>query len=551
MFSTANNSKELIRNRMLKHALNYWNIRNTEDLDPMVKLILEALSTELYNLGNDLKDTEVRLLEKIANLLAPDFLTCPNAAHGILHAMPLEAQELLTESVHFYTQRKISSKQDETLDKTIDVFFTPVDRVKLFNAAVSYIATGSTLVSYDASFNKQQVAQTTSGRRMENNVLWVALTIDDRITNFNNLFFYFDWKNTEYELANLNYQLLPLSKWYINDQEINTAEGLPYDIPQGNEVTATHLSVDHDLLTLMEKDIKDHYNRKFIAIADERFNNINELKQTYPATFTNLFIESDLQQLDKKLIWIMIVFPAALQQDSLDDVNIYTNSIPVMNRQLNDLKYRLKAGSNIIPLKTSGLDQFLSVRSLADEGHQFRATPFRKMEEEEMGTYTLRKGGVERFDGRNAKEFISYLLELLRSESAAFSAYGNDFIASTLREMDQRIALMEQKTKVLANTTAEIPHYIIAKPYEGNDLIYAEYWTTLAETANLLRSGTRLQEYNSVKVKPDSLSLLTTTTGGKPAEARRKGECLQVRVNDKEQDSNERGYTQFVFLRIR
>ena len=186
-----------------------------------------------------------------------------------------------------------------------------------------------------------------------------------------------------------------------------------------------------------------------------------------------------------------------------------------MNRQLSELKYRLKRGSNIIPLKTTGLDQFLSVRSLADESHQFQSTPFRKMEEEETGTYTLRNGGVERFDGRNAKEFISYLLELLRSESAAFSAYGNDFIASTLKEMDQRIALMEQKTRILANSSAEIPHYIIAKPYEGNDLMYVEYWTTLAEAANNLRSGIRLQEYNGIKMRSESMFLLTTTTGGK------------------------------------
>jgi hypothetical protein len=148
----------------------------------------------------------------------------------------------------------------------------------------------------------------------------------------------------------------------------------------------------------------------------------------------------------------------------LDEVNVYTNTFPVMNRQLNDLKYRLKGGSNIIPLKTNGMEQFLSVRSLSDESHPYRSTPFRKIEEEETGTYTLRNGGVERFDGRNAKEFISYLLELLRSESAAFSAYGNDFIASTLREMNQRIALMEQKTRALVNSSGEIPHYIIAKP---------------------------------------------------------------------------------------
>ena len=500
---------------MLKHALNYWNIKNTEDLDPIVKLILEALSTELYNLGNDINDTEVRLLEKIANLLAPEFLTCPTAAHGILHASPVEVRETLLETTHFYTHKKISSKQDEVQDKNIDVFFTPVDRLKLVQANIAYLVSGNNLFAIDSSYHKQLAAQSTGGRRLDNNVLWLALKTDDRVSNINNLFFYWDWKNLEYEILNQNYQLLPLSKWYINDEEIKTTEGLPYEVKPGNDNIGRNLTLEYDLLSLMEKDIKNYYERKYITICDDRLNNISDLKQAYPSSFNDVFNEADLQKIEKKLLWLKIVLPAAVQQRSLDEVNIYTNSFPVMNRQLVDLKYRLKGGSNIIPLKTTGLEQFLSVRSLADESHQYQSTPFRKMEEDETGTYTVRKGGVERFDSRNAKELISYLLELLRSESAAFTTYGNDFIASTLREMDQRIALMQQKTKTLVNTTSEIPHYIIAKPYEGNDLFYTEYWTTLAETANIIRAGGLLQEYNSTKVKADSLFLLTTTTGGK------------------------------------
>ena len=515
MVLEVNNSKEVIRNRMLKHALNYWNIKNAEDIDPIVKLILEALSNELFNLGNDIKDTQVRLLEKIANLLAPEFLICPHPAHAILHAVPVEADEVLPETTHFYTQKKISSKQDETLDKSIDVFFTPVDKVRLFSANVSYTLSGSYLYAYDPSLNKQLAAQTINGNRIENNVLWIGLTIDERITNIDKLFFYLDWKNLEHELSNLNYQLLPLSKWYIDDQEMMTKEGVPYERKPENEINNRKKSIDRDMLSLLEQDIKNYYDRKFIAVFDDRLNKIHDLKQEYPSSFKNIFNEQDLQKINTKLLWIKVVFPAALRQGSLDEVYVYTNSFPVMNRQLNDLKYRLKGGSNIIPLKTTGLEQFLSVRSLSDESHQFKSTPFRNTEEEETGTYALRNGGVERFDGRNAKEFISYLLQLLRSESAAFSAYGNDFIASTLREMDQRIALMEQKTRAVANTVSEIPHYIIAKPYEGNNMIYAEYWTTLAEIPNGLRSGTRLQEYSGVKVKSGSLVLLSTTAGGK------------------------------------
>src|ERR1700712_2816672 len=101
--SEINDSKETIKNRMLRHALNYWSIKNTEDLDPIVKLILEALSAELYNLGNEIKDIQVRILEKIASLLAPEFLTSANPAHALMQASPAEPTELLTSMTSFYT----------------------------------------------------------------------------------------------------------------------------------------------------------------------------------------------------------------------------------------------------------------------------------------------------------------------------------------------------------------------------------------------------------------------------------------------------------------
>ena len=61
------------------------------------------------------------------------------------------------------------------------------------------------------------------------------------------------------------------------------------------------------------------------------------------------------------------------------------------------------------------------------------------------GTYTLRTGDVERFDSRNAMEYMNYLLELLRDESSAFAALGQDFVASQIKELNQNIAQLEQK----------------------------------------------------------------------------------------------------------
>ena len=88
--STEKYNKEQIRNRMLKYAAAFWGIKKAENFDPVVKLLLEALSNEVYMLGEDFTAIETRLLEKTARILTPGILTSPFPAHGIVHAYPIE-----------------------------------------------------------------------------------------------------------------------------------------------------------------------------------------------------------------------------------------------------------------------------------------------------------------------------------------------------------------------------------------------------------------------------------------------------------------------------
>lgn len=514
MISDINQSKEAIKNRMLRYALNYWNIKNVEDLDPMVKLLMEALAMELYNLGNEAKDTQVRILEKIAGLMAPDFLTAPSPAHAVLHATPIEAVEQLPKTASFFIQTKMASRQNEAADTAVQMHFTPVDAVQLFDVQMACMVTNGSLFVYESPFNRQVTARAGRGKLLENNTIWLGLRTNNKIENINGLFFYFDWKNMEPQLAQRTYQLLPLSKWFLEEKELLMHNGISYMAPPASD-PYQDIFLEYDTLAVLEKDNKLFYDPKYLSVAKQPFSNIRELKKPYPLSFKNIFAENDLQQLKENLLWIKVSFPATLQPDFLNEVQIYPNALPVMNRQLNDMKYRLKGGSNIVPLRTGAIDQFLSVRSITDEVHEYKPVPYRKMEEEETGTYTLRRGGIERFDDRNARELISYLLEMLRNENAAFAAYGYDFIATTLKEMNQKMSLMEQKTKSYLTANTEIPNYIIVKPFEGQDMMYTEYWTTMAESANNLRAGTKLQQGKGIRVKQDSLQLLTTTVGGK------------------------------------
>jgi hypothetical protein len=516
MSQTTHNTKDAITGRMVQHALRYWGIRDPDELDPVVKLILEALSSELYQFSNDIQNSETRILEKISDLLAPDMLTCPQPAHGILHAFPAEPWEKLAQNSHFSAQRKVASKPDGPLDSTLDFYFTPVETVHLFDVKVRYLATGNNLYSFNDFFNKSLVANSPGGKQTENYTLWLGLHINSRLDNINSLPFFFDWPNLDRSTYSQVYQLLSLTRWYVNEKELQFEPGLHYDIGLETDRSKESLFSDYDLLTIMERDIQNYYSNKYITVYGNSLQRSIGLKETYPSAFKAIFSDATLESLNEKLVWLKIVFPPKMQQQALNDIKVYTNAFPAMNRYLVDAKTRLRSGRNIIPLSNSSAGQFLAVRSVFDGVKQYKAVPYpeREQEQEDLGTFTVREGGMERFDKRNAQDIINYLMQLLRSESSAFSAYGQEFVAVLLKEMNQRIALMEQKVKASMRNIVETPQYIIVKPADKIEFMYVQYWTTMAEAANKIRSGTELQQHSGLSVKPGSVFLLTGTVGG-------------------------------------
>ncbi len=512
MFFDTNNSKEAIKTRMLRIALSYWETKNTDELDPLVKLLMEALSAEVYDVVNDIRNAEGRILEKMAHLLAPDLLTASSPSHAIIQALPGEPVEKLTSLDQFYIEKKIASKKDGPVDTSVDIYFTPVNNVVIYHVQVVQTFTGANLYSFDPAANKLLLGNAQNHQSNEC-CLWLGLSTQERIQTMNGLSFYFDLKNIDSGAADFLYQHLPFSQWYINNRQIGITPGL-YHAEQTATEPAAEI-VNTDLINSVQKNINTYYFKKFVTISDNSFTVTDELLQHYPAFFSTIFSDAVLQKLNKRLLWVKIVFPTSIQQDLLNEINIRPNAFPVMNCRRNEIRYRLRSGRNIIPIPNSPNESFLSVKSLSDGTISYKAIPYRKPGDEEMGTFTVRTGGLERFDSRNGREMINYLLELLRSESAAFSALGHDFIASTLREMNQFIALMEQKTSATLRDAAEVPCYIIVKPVENRELMYLEYWTTNMELANNLRSGTKLQQARGISVKPESLLLLTPTIGGK------------------------------------
>ncbi|MEX8547209.1 MAG: hypothetical protein V5804_06365 [Mucilaginibacter sp.] len=504
------NSKEDIRTRMLRNAMDYWGTTNINDMDPMVKLLVEALSAEIFNVSNDVKNLENRVLGKISRILASDYLTSALPSHAVLKTQPLENREVVNANNHFLYKRQVT-KDAGSKTEDIDVFFSPVGELDLYNLTIKYTCCGKNLYEHDeASMRRNTLLTTASNLTIAANELWIGIECAPGLTNLQNLALFFEW--SDFSANDDFYKLLSVVKCSLDEQELQTEPGLRYKEDQ--EINNRPVFYEQNVINLITRDIKEYYANRFITLTDDKLNDISSYLQTFPASFTGIFNASDLSRL-KPCVWIRISFPAAISAPVIDELQVSVNCIPIVNRRRHEQKYRLREINNIIPIKVAANDHFLSVGQLYDDKNvHYSEIPYTQAAQSFEGSYSIRNGGAERFDSRNAQQIIEYLFELLRDEKAAFSSYGNDFLNNILKALDQNLALIEKKSR---NSEAgrEMFNYLIIKPGNKATMLYLQYWTTLAGAANNIRRGSRLQQFETLKIKADSLRLMTTTVGGR------------------------------------
>jgi hypothetical protein len=501
------NTKEDIRTRMLRNAMDYWGTANINDIDPMVKLLIETLSTELFNVSNDVKNLENRVLSKISRILASDYLTSALPAHAVLKAQPIEAKEVLNTSNHFFYKRQ--STNENAKSGEADVFFSPVGDINLFNAKIRYTSNGRQLNEHDEN-SRQNSLLTGNVGVTDTNTLWIGIEAVAGLINLQNLALFFEWP--DYAINDDFYKLLSVVKCYVGDHELQIQPGLVYREDQ--DVKNRPVFYEQNVINLITRDIKEFYTNRFISLTDIRLTDVTNYTLAFPEAFTTTFNTSELSRL-KPCTWIKIVFPAAIAPHIIEELQVSVNCFPVVNRRQHEHKYRLREMNNIIPVKVAANDHFLSVKDLYDDRSvHYSEIPYTQANQSFEGSYSIRNGGAERFDSRNAQQLIEYLFELLRDEKAAFASYGTDFLNNILKTLEQNLALIEKKSR-LAENSRELLNYLIVKPAEKAGMLYLQYWTTLADAANNIRRGARLQQFEMLKIKTDSLRLMSTTVGGR------------------------------------
>ncbi|MGO4290998.1 hypothetical protein [Chitinophaga sp. RAB17] len=493
--------KERIKDRMLKTAARLWGYPDAEvetSFDPVVQLLLEACASELEKISGEVDVSHARLVERLAQIMMPEPITSSQPAYGILHALATEPVADIHADHQFYHHTKTGTHSR-------DLFFSPVTSHRLFRGHVQYLAIGNKLYETRDHWFKEQILQGQTFPDMAPNHLWIGLSMEEVAHSWEGMSFFFDLRNVHQQ--EMFYHYLPLARVFINNKEISIKAGYHHSRSAAEEEVDSMIQVAVNNNARYSQHILHRFRRHFLTVTDAP----NANNPGIPEALLRIF-GTDSNRINKEVQWLRIEFPEALHHTLLEDLYCSINCFPVINKKNNEQSMKLNRYLNIIPMQTP--DIFFDIKRVYDlEGTDYYVRNFSTAGQMQEGELVIRSSGIGRFDTREAKEVIAYLVEVIRDESSLFEEVKNDYVTNRMRELHQLIASLEEQLQPGANK-GNIP-YVMVKPKENAEYIFIEFYSTNGTAANNIRMGTRLLEYGSINTRPNSITLLTNTQGGK------------------------------------
>ncbi|MBC8082276.1 MAG: type VI secretion system baseplate subunit TssF [Hymenobacter sp.] len=505
--AAADFSKASIKSRLTRQAAELWGYgeADLDGFDPLVHVLLEACAVEFEKIGQELHNTQYRLVERLAMLLNPDVVDTPHPAHAVAQARAREAVVVLPNDAQFVFSPPTVGRQAVGQE----LFFSPLQATRLVSGAVRCLATDATVWLVEPTGQKRAVAQASTPAPAEHRRLWIGLELPPEGVNFSDLTFYFDWLNEPRRAAYAAF--LPGEQWLLGSAEVLPSRGLPEPSPPVG-TSAGALNGEYDFLRRVEQQVRELYAPAFVRLTGPAGTLATYVPRPYPAELAAAFDPATgLQALTQPLTWLEVRFAHALPPQAFEQMVCALNCFPVLNRRLHKVLFRLQPALNLFPLVSE--EPFLAVRDVYSLSNvAYRSTTLNDLAEGATDTYTLRTHGVGRFDTRTGREALRELLELLRDESRAFSAAGSDFVGSVLRELDQNLARLEERLDRTRAAEQPVP-YLLLRPQDVNDSVHLEYWSSNGEAANRLAAGSQLRIHDGHYL--DEVRLLSTTSGGR------------------------------------
>jgi hypothetical protein len=284
-----------------------------------------------------------------------------------------------------------------------------------------------------------------------------------------------------------------------------------------NKTLETNVGWPTEPMSAIENQVMGLWEKHFVSVDNSTLIDANDTPTAiYPPQLEARFGWQPLQTLQQQLHWFKVEFPQSFPTEGFDSLTVATNAVPVLNRRLHKLNYRLQQGINSVPLLSD--EAFLAVQTVWNQSNQ-KYTDIDQSQDTSTTSsrsFTLRQQGVARFDARQATELLYYVAETIRDERMAFSAIGEEFLSALIRELSQNLAKLEQKLGTQKTTQTTSKPFLMVRTDQKTDNVFVTFWTTLAEQANLILAGSKLKMYSGSELNNNELFLLTRPFGGRP-----------------------------------
>ena len=508
-------TKEEIKDRLIRRAAETWGVDEMEieySFDPIVGILFDACAHEFERISETLKTSRTKITERLVDLLTPEISVTAKPAHAIMHALPIDPQIEINENSQFFNRKRMPLFSNNDREDFKDFFFCPSGEFTLNNCELKYIAYPDKIVSYHNHRSVPWLSKTDFSGSPEASCIYLGIKPGEEVEQLNDLLCYFDLLN--FSNKELLVHHLGIADWSLNGEELTINKGYPQKETVKDDYSTYANESIQSKIRFYEEYVRQFYEDHFYTIEDSI--GVNENLKKHPDIFDEFLSDKEIKEFNEPLIWIKISFSTVVSTPMLENLHCHINCFPVLNKKSHSTSKRLQAYFNIIPLESED-DFFLDVQNVVgDSGNQYYVQNRDKKDENRPQAY-LRYGGVSRFDERDASELLNYTLDLLKEDSVAFSAMGDDFINSNLKDLKQIVSRIEQQIEVRNFNKKKIPYLIINKNSIGKNrdkIVFSDYWTTTGEKANKINPYSKLYQYSGTAFKPETLVLITGTLGG-------------------------------------
>lgn len=508
-------SKDAIKSRMMRNASGIWGYSDSQDInsfDPIVGMLIGALSEEIYNISGEIKKTDGRIVEKLFDLLINQDVFTHFPAHALAMAKTIQPSVVVSESYQFNFVKKIpKTLNEETVYSNKTICFTPTTETRLFKGEVKYLAAGNQLFQISGQ-DKELLSNANTGTIPDYSKFYLGLKLDNLIDKLDGLSLMLSVKNKQNEER--LYNSILNAKWKINNIEVNFRQGFELVQPGLDSSIREVFKNENDISYKTSRYVNEFYRTKFMMIQNQNYLLKNFVRsETLPEDIKRKFPLNILKSVPGNIFWIEVQLSQPLPAEIINDLSIVMNCFPVVNRELNDFSQLLTRGINIIPLITE--DLFFDINTITDtKGTLYKPLNSFSSENTDEEVYTIRQGGVARFDSRDARETINHLIDLIRDERAGFASLGTDLIASELKQLDQIISRLKQRLEA-SEVSNDSNSYILLNCNSNYERANVQFWTTCGELANDIRSNSKLTVDHGSDLDNNSVIMVTNSFGGR------------------------------------